>query len=339
MILITGGGTGGHLSIAKTLCEEYNNKNIRPLYIGSSNGLDKEWFDGYPGFKSTIFLSTYGVVNRGFFGKIKSLFNIFKKTLWCREFIKNKEVKAVISVGGYAAAPASFAAILTKTPLFIHEQNAKLGTLNKLLKPFAKEFFSSYEKSSSIKDYPVSERFFKAFRKRSEVKTILFLGGSQGAEAINSLAISLAPWLKEKDIKIIHQCGKVGEKKVVDFYEKNSINATVFAFSLEVDKYMHQADIAIARSGAGTLWELTAAGVPTLFIPYPHAASNHQFFNALFLKDRALASIITQDKLNIKEVKKWIENVEVKSISTLLQQQIKPDGAKKIIGRIESGSI
>ncbi len=337
MILITGGGTGGHLAIAKALCEAYNELEIRPFYIGSTYGQDKDWFEKYPGFKKTIFLPTTGVVNRRGLRRISALANILKQAFMCKSFLKTHEIKSVISVGGYAAAPAALAALMVGIPLYIHEQNAKKGRLNQILKPFAKEFFSSYEKKSPVHNYPVSKRFFKAYRHRKSVQTILFLGGSQGASAINELALSLALWLHENGIHIIHQCGKHDEKKVLNFYKKHKIPAQVFAFSEHIDSFMYQSDIAISRSGAGSVWELCAAGLPTLFIPYPHAARNHQYENAKALEEECLTAIIKQDELNMDEVKKWIKSVDVAKISTALHKRISPGGAKAIIKRIESG--
>lgn len=336
MKLITGGGTGGHLSIAKVLCETYNELEIRPFYIGSTYGQDRAWFDGYPGFKKTMFLPTTGVVNKGKIGQIGALLTILKQAFVCKKFLKTNNIKVVISVGGYAAAPASLAALMTKTPLYIHEQNAKIGRLNKLLKPFSKEFFSSYEKTSPIRDYPVSKRFFEAYRLRKSVKTILFLGGSQGASAINELALSLSAWLHKKNITILHQCGKNDEKKVLDFYKKHKIPAHVFAFSENIETFMYKSDIAISRAGAGSVWELCAAGLPTLFIPYPYAANDHQYYNAKTLSEEGLAITVKQNSINEIKIKEWIENIDVTKISQQLHSRISPGGAKAIIKRIES---
>ncbi|MDR1976984.1 MAG: glycosyltransferase, partial [Campylobacteraceae bacterium] len=274
MIAITGGGTGGHLSIAKAVAKEYNKIGIKPLYIGSTHGQDRSWFEDSPLFYKTIFLPSYGVVNQGFLGKIKSLFNIIKLSFKVRKILKSEGITKVFSVGGYSSAPASFAAILSGAKLFIHEQNACMGRLNRTIASFAKEIFSSYDKNSKVKDYPVGDEWFSLQKERSTLKTIAFLGGSQGAKFINNLALEAAPWINENGIKIVHQTGKSEYEKIREFYDENGIKADVFAFYSPLCDKLKDVDFAIARSGAGSMWELAAAKIPAVFIPYPHAANN-----------------------------------------------------------------
>ena len=137
MIAITGGGTGGHLVIAKAIKEELNRRGIKPIYIGSTGGQDKAWFEHDEGFEKVYFLQSQGVVNKKGLQKLLSLSNIVRSALSCRTLFKEHNIQAVFSVGGYSAAPASFAALLFKKALFIHEQNAIEGKLNTLLKPFS----------------------------------------------------------------------------------------------------------------------------------------------------------------------------------------------------------
>ena len=263
-IAITGGGTGGHLKIAKVIKEELNKRVIKPIYIGSTSGADKEWFENDSGFEEKYFLNSGGVVDKKGFKKIFSLGNIIKLSFQAKKILKSHNIKAVFSVGGYSAAPASFAAVLTNTPLFIHEQNAHIGSLNKFLKPFCKRFFSTFLYNDP---YPVDEIFFQTARVRKKLKTIIFLGGSQGAVAINDLAIRLAEFLQKNNINIIHQTGKRDYKRVKGFYEKNNIKADVFDFYPNLYEKIQKADFAVSRTVASTLLELAANQIPALFIP------------------------------------------------------------------------
>lgn len=335
MIVITGGGTGGHLSIAKAVAKAYNKIGIKPIYIGSTKGQDKAWFEESELFSQTIFLSTSGVVNQNFFGKIKSLINIFKLSLHVKKILKQNGVKKVFSVGGYSASSAAIAAVLNGTPLFIHEQNAYIGKLNKLLRPFAKIFFSSYDEKSLAKDYPVESEWFNIQKDTKSLKTIAFLGGSQGARAINEIAIQIAPYLKEKNIKIVHQTGKEYEK-IKEFYEKNNINADVFEFFSPLYEKLKDVDLAISRSGAGSMWELCAANIFTIFIPYPFAAGDHQYFNAKVLEDKNACKIIRQKDLNKDALISAIESINFNDMKTSLKGLIKPNGAEKIVEIIEN---
>ncbi len=336
-IVICGGGTGGHLAVAKALNEELVSRGCRTIFVGSSSGQDKMWFENDAAFGEKFFLPSSGVVNKKGLGKLFSLFNILNLAFKCRKIFKTQGVKAVVSVGGYSAAPAAFAAIISRTPLFIHEQNAVIGNLNKLLKPLAKGFFSSYFKP--VFSYPVAERFFSSARLRSELKTVIFLGGSQGAAAINSLALKLAPVFKEKGVKIIHQCGKNALESLQKEYKKlgfSSDELKLFDFDPKIELKMNRADLAISRAGAGTLWELTANTLPSVFVPYPYAANNHQVFNAKFLVDQNLAKFCFQKdgEIDADEMLNLINEMDIAQISSQLSKQIDNDGARKIADEI-----
>lgn len=330
MIVITGGGTGGHLVIAKAVKEELYKRGIKPLYIGSQAGQDKQWFEQDDEFEQKYFLESRGVVNKKGLQKLFTFVKIIKLAFTCKTLFKQHNVKAVFSVGGYSAAPASFGALLAGIPLYIHEQNAITGKLNALLKPFSKAFFSSYDSNGIVCDYPIRELFFQHQRIRQEFKTIIFLGGSQGAAFINNLAMQLAPLLHERGIKIIHQTGTKEFSSILEFYNKASIPADVFDFSTNMPQKIYEADIAISRAGASTLWELCASAIPTLFIPFPHAAANHQFFNAKALVDRGLAKIESQRPMESNYLLNKLDSFSLKVISEKLCDTIHIGGSKTI---------
>lgn len=324
---MTGGGTGGHLAIIKAVKEYLDDNEL--VYVGSTKGQDKQWFENDDDFSHTYFFETRGVVNQGALGKVKSLFMMAKAMFKSIKIIRRHKARVVFSVGGFSAAPMAFAAKLTGTPLVIHEQNAALGSLNKLLQPYATYFISSYLDESPIKAYPVKEVFFENARVRREVKTIIFLGGSQGAKAINTLALEMAPKLKAKDIKIIHQAGMKNVDEVKKVYEELAVEAEVFGFTTKLADYMKEADFAIARSGASTLWELSATAVPTLYIPYPYAASDHQYYNAQFLVEKELAWVMRENEIDTQKVLALLEE-DLQEKSKGLMDIIEKDGSKKI---------
>ena len=250
-VVVTGGGTGGHLKVADAFIEEFHNRGISVIFIGSSNGQDKAWFEHDRRLKKAIFLDTKGVVNKTSFGKVTSLLNIFSKTLFCLNLYSTYNVKTVISVGGFSAAAATFASILKfGCKLYIHEQNSKMGKLNEITSKFATEIFSSFDENSLVKDYPVAKEFFETARVRDKIKTIAFFGGSQGAVCINDFALKVAPKLNEMGIKIIHQTGKNDFTRVKEQYEKLNIKADVFDFSKDIPSKMASADFAVSRAGA-----------------------------------------------------------------------------------------
>jgi len=326
-IVMTGGGTGGHLAIIKAVKEHLKDEEL--VYIGSTQGQDKQWFENDDDFRYKYFFETRGVVNQRGLGKIKSLWMMLKATLDVRKLLKQHQAKVVFSVGGFSSAATAFAAKLSGIPLVIHEQNAALGSLNKLLKPYATEFISSYLEESPIKAYPIKEIFFKNAHIRHNVKTIIFLGGSQGAKAINTLALSIAPELKKRGIRIIHQAGVNNIDEVQNTYKELGIEAEVFGFTTKLAEYMNKADFAIARAGASTLWELSATALPTLFIPYPYAASDHQYYNAKFLVEKDLSWLMREDKIEKEKVLALLEK-DLESKSKGLIQTVEKKGSEKI---------
>ncbi|MGK0255498.1 MAG: UDP-N-acetylglucosamine--N-acetylmuramyl-(pentapeptide) pyrophosphoryl-undecaprenol N-acetylglucosamine transferase [Arcobacteraceae bacterium] len=326
-IVVTGGGTGGHLSVAKSFIDEFHTRGYSVIFIGSSKGQDRQWFENDTKLSQTYFLNTQGVVNQNFIGKIKSLVMIFNAILKSIQIIKTNKVTKVISVGGFSAAAASFAGILTRTDFYIHEQNSIMGKLNKNTSRFAKEVFSSYLESSKVKDYPINTKFFENSRIRNELKTIIFLGGSQGAKGINEFALKVAPRLTQMDIKIIHQTGKHDYDSIKKEYERLDIKADVFDFSTKLLEKMNEADFAVSRAGASTLWELVSLGIPTFFIPYPWAAANHQYFNAKYLVANNLCFLQTEKMLDenyfLECLKKDLKMKSAKLIDTIHKNSVK----------------
>lgn len=333
-LCITGGGTGGHLVIAEALVEAAVANGHEAIFIGSTHGQDRNYFHERSAFSHVYFLETTGVVNQKGFGKFKALWKVFLAFLKSRKLLKQHKIQATYSVGGFSAAPASFASLSSFIPLFIHEQNAVEGRLNALLKPYAKSFVSAYDKNSSIQGYPVKDIFYKNARERSKLGTIIFLGGSHGAKAINDLALSVAHKLQELGIKIIHQAGQSDYERVKESYNRLGVEVELYGFTKELSSLIREADLAVSRAGASTLWELTANGCPALYVPYPYAAGDHQYYNAAFIVENSLGWCEREgDKLKDTLLSILSEPLEEKS-KKLLQYPSK-DVANTMIKELE----
>ncbi|MFY9094102.1 glycosyltransferase, partial [Aliarcobacter butzleri] len=183
------------------------------------------------------------------------------------------------------------------------------------------------------KDYPVSKIFFDLSRVREEVKTVAFFGGSQGAICINDFALKVAPKLNDMNIRIIHQTGKNDFERVKKEYEKLNIKVDVFDFSKDIPLKMQNADFAVSRAGASTLWELCANCLPTFFIPFKYAAGDHQYFNAKALKDKNLCFLQREEELDEKYFFEAI-NSNINKMSIDLKNSIKPDAILLIVNKI-----
>lgn len=344
MFAITGGGTGGHLAIAKALAQELQSQNLKAIYIGSTLGQDKAWFEHSELFTQCYFLESSGVVNKSGLHKLKAIFKQLQAALRARKILKAHKVTHVISVGGFSAGGASMGAIMARIPLFIHEQNAIKGKLNEILTPFAKAVFGSFSSSSKnfiSTSYPVRDEFFTTSRIRQECKNILFLGGSQGAKGINDFALKLTPLLLQRDINVAHQCGERDFERIRQEYENLGIlnKVDLFAFDKNLVMRLQKADLCIARSGASSLWEMAANGLIGIFVPYPYAAKDHQYFNAKSFTDEGLGLVIRENELEVQGVLDFIESLQGESLeqkSSQVMAKIKPNGAREILTHINS---
>ena len=333
-LCITGGGTGGHLMIAKALVASAVNNGHDVIFIGSTHGQDQKYFAQDSLFNDVYFLPTTGVVNQKGFGKLKALYKIFKAFLKARSLLKEHNIDATYSVGGFSAAPASFASLSKKIPLFIHEQNAVEGRLNSLLKPYARRFISAYDADSSIKGYPVEEVFSSTARVRSKLNQIIFLGGSHGAKAINDLALNVCQELKKRDIKIVHQAGENDFERVRSEYEQLGVEVELYSFTKELATLIEKSDFAVSRAGASTLWELTTNGCPAFYIPYPYAAGDHQYYNAKFIVDNNLGWCERENE-NLENKLLGILGEQLEDKSQSLMQYASKDVALQMINDVE----
>jgi len=334
-LCITGGGTGGHLMIAEALAEAAVDEGHEVIFIGSTSGQDRNYFEHNSPFSHVYFLETTGVVNQKGMGKIKALLKTLKAVFRARKILKKHKIQATYSVGGFSAAPAAFASLSRFIPLFIHEQNAVEGKLNSILKKYAKSFVSAYDANSSISGYPVKERFYKDARVRTGLKTIIFLGGSHGAKAINELALSVAQDLHNGGIKIIHQAGAFDYERVKNAYENIGIPVELYGFTKELPSLINRADLAVSRAGASTLWELTANGCPALFIPYPYAAGDHQYHNAQFIVKHGLGWCAREDENLQKVLIEIIKNPDLQTKSEKLLAYATQGVARAMIQEVE----
>jgi UDP-N-acetylglucosamine--N-acetylmuramyl-(pentapeptide) pyrophosphoryl-undecaprenol N-acetylglucosamine transferase len=334
-LCITGGGTGGHLMIAEAILEAAVANGHEAIFIGSTKGQDRKYFEKNSAFSAVYFLETTGVVNQKGFAKLKALWKIFRAFLRSRKILKEHKIDALYSVGGFSAAPASFAALSSDIPLFIHEQNAVAGRLNALLKPFASSFISAYDAKSPIQGYPVKEFFYKNAHLRERLDSIIFLGGSHGAKAINDLALRVATRLQERGIKIIHQAGEADYERVKEAYEKLGVKVELYGFTKELPQLINRADMAVSRSGASTLWELTSNGCVALYIPYPYAAGDHQYHNAKFIVENEMGWLEREGEDLESKLLDILEKPDLKQKSSKLLTFAKADVAKAMIKDVE----
>ncbi|MEA1967346.1 MAG: undecaprenyldiphospho-muramoylpentapeptide beta-N-acetylglucosaminyltransferase, partial [Thermodesulfobacteriota bacterium] len=322
-IIIAGGKTGGHLfpgiAIAQALIRK--EKNARILFVGTGEEFEVSTLERY-GFMHTR-ISSAGIKGKSIKGKLFSLVQIPVSVIQSIKIIKKFRPGAVLGVGGYSSGPVLLAARFLGVMTAIHEQNTVPGITNRILSGFVHVIFTSFK---NTKGFASKKNMFytgNPIRRMPELMaqasqepdvsgkdkfTILVTGGSQGASSINrAFTGALKLMDNPEDFKIIHQTGKLDEKKVVEEYEKMGLTSfsdlslgmpAVKAFFHDIPSLQAMADLIISRAGAGTISEITAKGKPCILVPYPYAADDHQRYNAKSLADDGAAFMIPDRDLS-----------------------------------------
>lgn len=350
------GGTGGHifpaLAFAENLLEK--NKNVEIHFVGTARGLESKII---PKFQYPLHLIHIGRLNNNvsILERMKTLILLPWAFFQSLLLVKKLKPVAVIGVGGHASGPVLLAAALLGRPSYIWEPNAFPGMANRYLAPFVKKAFVVFKeagehlktKKVEICGYPLRRIFSnKALKKNYDGPLKLFVfGGSQGSRAINNVLIELykdIDFLNE-NLEVVHQTGKLDFKKVQVVYEQLPENLRrkikIFEFIDDMPHFYKWADIALCRSGMGTVAELSAMSVPAIFIPLPTAADNHQVKNADSLVERDAAVLILQKNFNLKLLKehlhKWIlDKSTLKNMSKNMFDFHQSEATSKIVTSI-----
>ncbi len=306
MVVISGGGTGGHLSPALAVGEEL--KRMRPdaelLFIGTRAGLDEQ-FLSRSGFAYEL-LDVGGVAGHGAREVPIALMKMARATMQARALLKRRRPQLVVGVGGYASMPAAVAALSLRIPLVLMEQNTRPGLTNRVLAHFAKRICVAFEDSVpllprgkvQLTGNPVRFTPVNNPGQHPEFFSILVLGGSSGAHRLNIGALKAFDILNKDVIKfrIVHQTGVADEGLVRGAYQQAGIEAEVVPFIYAMAQALAAADLVVARAGAMTVSEIALAGRPAVFVPYPFHRDRQQEHNARTLERLGAAIIIPDDE-------------------------------------------
>ncbi len=351
-VIVTGGGTGGHIypaiTIAQALVELDANTEI--VFVGTHAGLESEIVPRYgyrmryitvAGFQRSLGLST-----------VKSGVKLFKGIADAYTVLQEEKPDLVIGTGGYVCGPTLLLAALKGIPTCIQEQNAMPGVTNKILAKFVQKIFLGYEagrkyfQGKAGKFYsgnPVRADITQASREEGiealgldpRKKTILSFGGSRGARTINQAMRKVEEQMATReDVQIVHVTGSAG----YDEYMATLPQAVRDAEHIKILSYVHDmpmalaaADIAVSRAGAIGLAELMVRGVPSILIPYPYATANHQEYNARALVDEGAAEMILDKDLTGEQLYEALEQLLINE-----KNLAKMTKAAKLMGKPEA---
>ncbi len=308
-VMIAGGGTGGHVypGIAIYNALRRASGDVEVLFVGSKAGVESRIFDdlGLP----NILLSGRGVRGTSFLSKITSPFLLVAGVVAGIRAISSFNPDVVIGTGGYASVATVVAAVLCRRRRVLQEQNSVPGMSNRVLSKFAHLMLLSYEESrafigSKVRcavvgnplrvkpgvDREAARRFFDL---RADLPTVLVFGGSRGAHAINTAACSAVRRILEgREVQFVLLTGEGDFQTVSSALADCGPYVRVYPFLNEIQHAYALASIAVSRAGASAVFELAAFGVPSVFIPYPYAADDHQRRNVAALERQGAAVLL-----------------------------------------------
>lgn len=349
-VIVSAGGTGGHIYPALAIIDKIKEKepNSEFLYIGTHNRMEKDIIPerGIP-FKS---IEMYGFNKKNLFKNLKTLKCIFKGFSDCKKIIKEFNPDIVIGVGGYVTVPVIVSAKKLGYKTFIHEQNSIPGKANKFLAKYTDKIGVSFASSSEylpkdkviLTGNPCGEAAKKteAVTKTelgfsSNKKLVLVACGSLGSASVNKVMMESMSEFAKKDYEILYITGKSIYEKVKD--NTFPSNVKVLPFYEGLSKVIKRTDLMITRAGASTLSEIIALEVPSILIPSPYVANNHQYINALDLVNNEAALMIEEKELTADKLIKSIDlliadNVKMKVMKNNLKK-LKIDDSATIIYR------
>jgi UDP-N-acetylglucosamine--N-acetylmuramyl-(pentapeptide) pyrophosphoryl-undecaprenol N-acetylglucosamine transferase len=306
-VLIMAGGTGGHVFPALAAARVLRERGFEPVWLGTKRGLEAKLVP--PAQIEIEWISMSGLRGKGAATLLLAPFKVAMAIWQSLQVMRRRKPVVVLGAGGFVAGPGGVAAWLTGRPLVIHEQNAVAGMTNRMLSHFARRVLEAFPKSfpagtqAEQVGNPVRREIAglappeQRFGERTGPLRLLVIGGSQGAAKLNAaVPAALASIDPASRPIVIHQAGERHIEVARQTYEKHGVQADVRAFINDMAEAYSWADVVVCRSGALTVSELAAAGLPAIFVPFAAAVDDHQTLNAKFLVDaQAGISIAERD--------------------------------------------
>jgi len=349
VILIAAGGTGGHvfpgLAVAEALGER---PDVEVVFAGTPRGLEKKIVPecGY----ALELLDVEPIKGGGAPRAARGAAIAARASVRALGLVRRLAVRAVLSVGGYAAGPVALAAAVLRVPMAIVEPNIVAGLSNRLLSRLARRIFIAWEETG--KSFPAARTELVGVPLRSGFTPrpyepqgtcrVLVLGGSQGAAALDErapAALGIAA-KRVKDLVVVHQSGAERVRDVEQAYAREGVaRATVVPFVADVASELAAADLVVARAGAGTVAEIAAIGRASILVPFPHAADDHQARNALAFARAGGAVCVRQEaadsaRLALEVERLFADEPRRKRMAAAAQACGKPFAARRVAGEL-----
>ena len=342
--LMAGGGTGGHvipgLAVARELCTRGHHVS----FVGTEHGIEGKLVPA-AGFE--LKKIQIGGLNRvGLRQTFATLGRLPIATVSSDRSVR--DASAIFSMGGYVAGPPVLAAILRRVPVVVMEPNAVPGFTNRSISRLVARALVSFPETAAffphgrteVTGLPVREEFFHIQPKpRGPVLHLLISGGSQGSRTLNHAALQSWPLFLKAGfpIRILHQTGAAGFDEIRDAFAKSGIEGEVVPFIADMPAAFADADLVICRSGAGAVSELAAAGKPSILVPFPYAADNHQTRNAQAMERGGASRLVRDADLTGEKLFETVSRIiaELDSMGEAARQFAKPGAAARAADVLE----
>ena len=355
-IVLSAGGTGGHMFPALALMEELLERGHKVSLITDKRGL--AYHKIFKGIK-IYQVGSASFTGKGFIGKLLSILRIISGIFEARSILKKLDVSAVVGFGGYPSFPTIRAALSIGIPTVLHEQNAVLGKVNRFMAKSVDAVALTFKntdnvnwnrnKYTTVTGNPVRKEIVKIgnlyYPNLDEecIFRILVIGGSQGAKIFSEVvpqAISILPRASQQRLQITQQCREEDIEVVRALYEDMKIAVNLSTFIDDLPTCLRWTHLVIGRAGASTITELTAAGRPGIFVPYPHATDDHQTINTKEIMINGGGWVHHNNNFNAKILAKSLQRLirnpsEVLTAAKAARKIGKPYAAKDLADIVE----
>lgn len=343
--ILAGGGTGGHVIPALAIAQELRAAAAAEvIFIGTPRGIENRLVPA-AGYELRL-IRVGGLKNVSMAKRLQTALDLPRAIARSAGIILDFRPDVVIGVGGYASGPAMLAASLAGVPTLIFEPNVVPGFANRLVAPMASaaavHFAQTcrYFRRCRVTGVPVRREFFTVpplTRESAAPPTLLVFGGSQGAQAINRAVIAALPLLQARlpGMRIIHQTGERDYNEAQAAYLQAGVSAEVYPFIEQMPQAFARADLLLCRAGASTVAEVTAAGRPAVFVPFPRAADDHQRRNAEALRQAGAALLLPEAELTAERLVEVVAGLlsqrkQLAQMSAAARRLAHPEAAREI---------
>jgi UDP-N-acetylglucosamine--N-acetylmuramyl-(pentapeptide) pyrophosphoryl-undecaprenol N-acetylglucosamine transferase len=358
-LVIAAGGTGGHVYPGIAIAEEWRRRHPGSdvVFIGSNRGLEATAIP-QAGFALRT-IAARGFPRRLGWGLLQAAFAAVRSLGQALSLLRELRPRVVLVTGGYVSGPVGLAAKLLRMPLLVQEQNSVPGATNRWLNLIADEVHISFMESRNyfrrrnnlkVSGNPIRQSLlrqdrasaYESLRLDPARRTLLVFGGSLGAASLNRAFTDALPRLYRIDrLQVLWQTGKDRAAEIAARFAGTPIPVHIVPYLEQIDKAYAVADLAVCRSGAMTVAELAACGVPAILVPYPHATHDHQTLNARGLVERGAAEMIPDaelaaDDLAARIVRLLSDEPRLRRMARNARAFSRTNAAERIVGSIET---